>query len=514
MEVLQAILRPLNIIIGGLFGQEFWLTRFVFMRALGIIYFVAFLGVLNQYKGLFGQQGLLPAHLFLERVGGNFSNAFNAFWKLPTVFWLHVSDSMMGVFALVGVILSLAVVFGVSNGAIMLILWVLYMSFVHIGQTFYGYGWESMLLETGFLAIFLVPFLGFGWFPANHPPPKLVIFLLIWVLCRNMLGSGLIKLRGDSCWRDLTCLFYHFETQPLPNPMSTWFHHLPKWMLKGGVLFNHFVELIVPFGLLLTAPFRIVAGAFMALFQMMLIVSGNLSWLNWLTLVLCIPCFDDRIWRRVLPTSLFSKIPAESQFALYSVVNQWVLIGLGVMIAVLSIKPIKNLMSSRQMMNTSYEPFHIVNSYGAFGGVGKQRFELILSGANNPSSPVWQEYEFKAKPGNIRRAHPIIAPYQPRLDWQIWFAAMGSYQQNPWLVHMVYKLLKNDANVMSLIRHNPFPKDPPRYIKIDLYEYKFPHRGGSPNHRWERRFIRSYLPPLSVDNDGLLKYIKSNGWAI
>ena len=212
--------------------------------------------------------------------------------------------------------------------------------------------------------------------------------LLLWVLFRNMFGAGMIKVRGDDCWRDLTCLNTHFETQPLPNLLSPWFHRLPQWMLKGGVLFNHVVELLAPFGLLLTAPFRIVAGILTAIFQIILIISGNLSWLNWLTLVLCIPCFDDRIWRRMIPQQWLPTIPTDMGFSVLATGTQWGLIGLGVLVAVLSIQPIQNLLSSQQRMNTSYDPFHLVNSYGAFGSVGKERFECVIKAAMTPAAMI------------------------------------------------------------------------------------------------------------------------------
>ena len=513
MDIIHSSILFFNNIFGSWYGQEFWLTRFVFLRALGCIYLVAFLGVFNQYKGLFGHNGLLPANQFLQRVHETYGSALKGFWKLPSLFWIHISDQFMAILAFTGILVSAAVVLGLSNGVSLFVLWVIYLSFVHVGQVFYGYGWESLLLETGFLAIFLYPFFNLSLFPQHHPPPKLIIFLLIWVLFRNMFGAGLIKFRGDSCWRDLTCLNYHFETQPLPNPLSPFFHRLPNWMLKGGVLFNHFVELIVPFGMLLTAPFRIIAGVFTALFQLVLIISGNLSWLNWLTLIICIPCFDDRVWRMILPSKLLSMVPmGPLYFCAYSLPNQMVLITVGVLIALLSIKPIQNLFSSRQAMNRSYDPFHLVNAYGAFGSVGKERFECVIKGTNDIQEGVWQEYDFIAKPGQLNRPHPIIAPYQPRLDWQIWFAAMGSYQHNPWLVHLVYKLLKNDDVILPLIHHNPFSLNPPKFVKIDLYRYEFPDKNKSSRLYWKRTFVRPYLPPLSVDNSSLIHYLKNQGW--
>ncbi|MEK9727292.1 MAG: lipase maturation factor family protein [Candidatus Margulisiibacteriota bacterium] len=510
METLTNFSRSLGVVFSLWYDQEFWLTRFIFLRALGLIYLVAFLGVLFQFKGLFGRQGLLPAHLFLERVTATYGSGIKAFWSLPTVFLINISDHFMAILAFLGVILSTAVLFGLSNGVSLFVLWVIYLSFVHVGQVFYGFGWESLLLETGFLAIFLYPFFNLNFFPIDHPPPKIIMFLLVWILFRNMFGAGLIKLRGDASWKDLTALIYHFETQPLPNPLSPLFHALPKWMLKGGVLFNHFVELLVPIGLLLTAPFRMIAGIFTSVFQLILIISGNLSWLNWLTLVLCIPCFDDRIWRRILPASWLKSMPIEHHFGLYAFSTQLVLVLLAVTIGILSINPIKNFFSSRQRMNSSYDPFHLVNSYGAFGSVGKKRYECIIMGTHDLNSDQWQPYEFVAKPGDVLRPHPIIAPYQPRLDWQIWFAAMGSYQQHPWLVHLVYKLLQNDAEILALMASNPFQDVPPKYIKIDLYEYQLaPLFSGR---YWDRTYVSSYLPPLSLDNESFLNYLNSYGW--
>ena len=495
---------------GGWFGQEFWLTRMIFVRALGAIYLVAFLGVLFQMKGLVGSRGLLPAQLFLQQVKAASGSGMHTFWKLPTVFWWHLSDHWMTILAITGVGVSAAIMLGLSNGISLLLVWIIYMSFVHIGQVFYGYGWESLLLETGFLAIFLYPMFNLSLFPAHHPPPKLVMALLLWVLFRNMFGAGMIKVRGDDCWRDLTCLNTHFETQPLPNLLSPWFHRLPQWMLKGGVLFNHVVELLAPFGLLLTAPFRIVAGILTAIFQIILIISGNLSWLNWLTLVLCIPCFDDRIWRRMIPQQWLPTIPTDMGFSVLATGTQWGLIGLGVLVAVLSIQPIQNLLSSQQRMNTSYDPFHLVNSYGAFGSVGKERFECVIKGSHDPSSNDWQEYGFPAKPGPVMRRHPIIAPYQPRLDWQIWFAAMGNINHNPWLVHLVAKLLKNDPTIQPLIGHNPFKSKPPTAIKIDLYRYTFAPKGTPA--KWQRQFVGPYLPPITINDPALRDYLAAHGW--
>jgi len=194
--------------------SEYWLTRFIILRFLGFVYFIAFLSLATQVIPLIGENGLLPADNFLDRVGSNYESNWDAFLKLPTIFWIHISDNWLLFFSVLGVILSLVVVFGYANSISMFILWILYMSFVHIGQLFYGYGWEIQLLETGFLAIFFVPFLDPRPFPKTKPP-TLIIWLFRWLTFRIYLGAGLIKIRADECWRKLTCMYYHYQTQPI-----------------------------------------------------------------------------------------------------------------------------------------------------------------------------------------------------------------------------------------------------------------------------------------------------------
>jgi len=182
-----------------------WLTRFVFVRCLGGIYFVAFLSMFNQVMPLIGSKGLLPVTQFLKGVAGRKPGLFLSFFRMPTLFWFKSTDRFLMTMCTIGLCLSFMVMMGLSNGLALLVLWVIYLSFVHVGQEFYGFGWESMLLETGFLAIFIYPFLGLEWFPGHHPPPKIVMVLLLWVLFRVMFGAGLIKLRGHPCWRNLSC---------------------------------------------------------------------------------------------------------------------------------------------------------------------------------------------------------------------------------------------------------------------------------------------------------------------
>jgi lipase maturation factor len=495
--------------------EGYWLTRFLFLRCLGLIYFLAFLSLAQQLQPLIGSDGLLPARSYVETMGGAYGDRLSGFLVLPTLFWLNCSDAFMHAIAYLGVALSLAVLLGFVNGLIMAVLWFLYMSFVHVGQIFYGYGWEILVLETGFLAIFLCPVLDARPFPARVPPPKPILWLLRWLLFRVMFGAGLIKLRGDACWRDLTCMMYHYETQPLPNPFSWYLHQLPPAFHKLEVLGNHFVELIAPWLLFTPRRLRHIGGVCLVAFQLWLIVSGNLSWLNWLTITLCMASFDDHALGMFFPKRVLARVTALEGHR-STVPRQVVTFGLTLFILYLSIAPVRNMLGSRQIMNGSFDRFDLVNTYGAFGGIGKRRPEVILEGTDDPvvsAATQWRAYEFKCKPGDVDRRPCFVAPYHYRIDWQIWFAAMQSYRSNPWLVHLVSKLLRNDPGALSLLANNPFPERPPRFIRAELYEYEFTRFGDQTRAWWKRKRIAEYLAPLSLQSPGLLNYLRGHGWS-
>jgi hypothetical protein len=491
-------------------GNDYRLTRFVILRLLGFIYAIAFLVAANQLVPLIGAHGLTPAWQFLGRLHMHFGSRHAAMLQVPTLFWFGISDNGLTIFAWIGFGLSLVVLAGYANSILMSILWAMYMSIVHIGQIWYGYGWETQLLETGFLAIFLCPLIDLRPFP-KRPPPLLVIWLFRWLGFRIMLGSGLIKLRGDECWRDLTCLFYHYETQPIPSPISRYLHFAPLWFHKLGTAWNHFVELIVPWFSCGPRHARHVAGVLLVTFQIFLIISGNLSFLNYLTIVPFLACFDDTFWRRVLPNALVRR--REKREPEPSRVYVGVSIALLILIAYLSVTPLTNLVSDRQLMNASFDPLDLVNTYGAFGSVGRERFEIVFEGTDDTvitGDTVWREYEFKAKPGDPNRRPPFVAPYQPRIDWQIWFAAMASPGDYPWTFHFVWKLLQNDRDTLSLIANNPFPNAPPHYIRARLYRYRFAPIGE--RSWWKREPVDEWLPPLSADNETFRKLLSEMRW--
>jgi len=494
--------------------ESYWLTRFVLLRLLGFVYFMAFLSLAQQVLPLIGHDGLLPVGLFLERVGAHAGSRSAAFRLLPSVFWLDASDATLLWAAWIGTGLSLLVLAGFANALLLGVLWALYLSFVHIGQDWYSYGWEIQLTETGFLAIFLVPLLDPRPFPRVAPPTP-VLWLFRWLIFRIMLGAGLIKLRGDRCWRELTCLFWHYETQPIPNPLSWRLNFMPHWFHRGGVVFNHLTELVAPWFAFGPRIARRTAGAVMLAFQIFLILSGNLSFLNWLTIVPILACFDDGVWRRLLPARLVARAERAKTEAVRSVPQQLATAAIVVVVALLSVGPVQNLLSPHQAMNTSFDPLDLVNTYGAFGSVGRQRPEIVFEGTDDETitdATRWREYEFKCKPGDPFRRPCIAAPYQYRIDWQIWFAAMSSAPRYPWTLHLVWKLLHGDRGALGLLANDPFPDAPPRWIRARLYRYRFAPPGDPSGAWWTREPIGEWLPPLSIDNPRLQAVLASYGW--
>jgi hypothetical protein len=471
-------------------APDYWITRLVIERALGVIYFVAFLVAANQFRPLLGDNGLLPVPLFLSR-GVSFLQA-------PSLFHLGYSDQRLLAAAWFGIVLSVAVVVGLPDVAppwvailVWLALWVLYQSIVNVGQIFYSFGWETLLLEAGFLAIFL----GAG---ATVPAWPLIL-LFRWLVFRVEFGAGMIKLRGDPCWRDLTCLYFHHETQPMPNPLSWFFHHLPKPLHRVEVLGNFFAQLVVPFFLFAPQPVASVAGAIIVLTQAWLVLSGNFSWLNFLTMTLAFSAIDDRALSLVLPIHVPHLVSLPTWW-------QWLVIGLTVLVVILSYRPARNLVSRHQLMNYSYDPFHLVNTYGAFGSVTKERYEIIVEGTAEPAQGEagWKAYEFKGKPGDPRRLPRQYAPYHLRLDWLMWFAAMESPYRHQWFIAFVVKLLEGDRPVLKLLRHNPFPDRPPAAVRANLYRYRFSSLNELREERawWVRTPAGEYLPTLVLDAAG------------
>ena len=465
--------------------MTYWYSRFLFERMLAAMYLVGFAVAINQFVPLLGERGLLPVSRFTQ---------FVSFRASPSLFYLSPTDTAFRVAAWTGIVLAVLMLTGwpqqrgtIVSAGVWALLWLLYLSFVNVGQTFYSFGWETLLLESGFLAMFLGG--------SSTAPSMWLIWMYRWLLFRVMFGAGLIKIRGDACWRDLTCLNYYFETQPMPNAVSWYFHWLPEAVHKGGVAFNHFVELLVPFGYFAPQPIATVAGVLTIAFQGVLIVSGNLSWLNWLTVTLCIPTLDDRFlsWLPLAPPLLHEP----------SLVHRGAIYALAAVVAVLSVAPTLNMLSASQIMNTSFEPFHLVNTYGAFGGITRTRYEIVIEGTDDEtvsSATKWREYEFKGKPGDPNRRAPQVAPYHLRLDWLMWFEAFAPQPQDQWFIALLQRLLRGDPATMSLLHTNPFPDHPPRFLRARYYRYWFttPEERRRTGRWWNRQLAGEYVPAITL----------------
>ena len=444
--------------------REYWYSRLLFERALAAIYLVAFAVAVNQFVPLVGSHGLLPAVRFIEAV---------PFSEAPSLSYLSSSDAAFRAAAWTGVALAALTLAGLPQRAgaapaalVWGAMWLLYLSFVNVGQVFYAFGWESLLLETGFFAMFLG---GRG-----DAPSTALLWLWRWTLFRLMFGAGLIKIRGDACWRDLTCLDHYFETQPMPNPLSWYFHWLPHGVHRAGVVFNHVAELAVPFAYFAPQPYAARAALVTILFQAGLIVSGNLSWLNWLTIVLAVPAMDDHAlaFLRRLP-GVPSATPPLAPPSPFRRASTWILVAI---VALLSVAPVVNMLSAEQIMNTSFNPIHLVNTYGAFGSITRTRDEIVIEGTDDEDvteGTVWRAYEFRGKPGDPARRPPQVAPYHLRLDWLMWFAAMSAPEEHPWFPVLLARLFEGDRDVLGLLRTNPFPARPPRQLRVVIYRYRF-----------------------------------------
>jgi Lipase maturation factor len=467
-------------------ASDYTIARFLIERGLALIYLIAFLVAANQFPALSGERGLQPATRLLDRT---------RFLDTPSLFHWGYSDRRLAIVAWTGVAVAVLLLVGLPQKAPLpvtmaawLLLWVLYQSIVNVGGTFYGFGWESLLLEAGFLAIFLGN--------DTTAPQWLVILAFRWVAFRVEFGAGMIKLRGDDCWRRLRCMDFHHETQPMPNPLSWFFHHLPRPLHRVEVLGNFVAQLVLPWGLFLPQPFASIAAVLMILTQLYLVVSGNYAWLNWLTIVACIAGIADPAG--VSAAGAFGPTPA------------WftaLVLAMAGLVVVLSWWPVRNLLSPRQAMNASFNPFHVVNTYGAFGTVGRTRYEVVVEGASSEAaasgddeSEDWREYEFKGKPGDPGRLPPQVAPYHHRLDWMIWFIPLSPIYAGDWFLTFLVRLLEGDAQTLRLLRRNPFPDGPPALVRARLFHYRYSSwsEWRASGRWWVRTPRQVYVPPFGL----------------
>jgi predicted DCC family thiol-disulfide oxidoreductase YuxK len=490
-----------------LWGSEvrrptYFLARDLFLRALGAIYFIAFLSLWVQVDGLIGGAGILPVarHLQLarEQLGSE------AFVLFPTLCWFNPSDGFLHFLCGAGAVISVLLMAGLAPVLSLGLLFGLYLSLTIAGQTFLSFQWDILLLEAGFLAIFFAPS---GWRMSRGggaPFSRIGFFLLKLLLFKLMLMSGIVKLTsGDDSWWNLTALDYHYWTQPLPTVLGWWSDGHPEWVKKLSVAFCLFVEIVAPFFIWAPRRLRHVAAVFLIALQIGIAATGNYCFFNLLTIALCLLLLDDGVLakrrRRVRrtgtdPNSRASRVP----FAAMAVLI--LTLPINAMYILSAFKPESEWPRPIAALAAQIEPFRIVNGYGLFRVMTKTRPEIVIEGSAD--GVEWRPYEFKWKAGRLDKAPGWVAPHQPRLDWQMWFAALGTYRQNPWFVSFVERLLHNAEPVTALLAGNPFAESPPRYVRARLYEYRF---ATAAEHRatgawWKRDGPAEYLPPVSLEN--------------
>lgn len=495
-------------VFGFLDAGDYTIAREVLQRGIAAVFAIAFASAIAQFPALLGERGLLPAPAFIARTSGR---------RLPSIFRLRAfrySDRMLRGVAAVGVAVAASVVLGLPQLGppwvpllAFATLWVLYLSIVNIGQVFYGFGWESLLLEAGAIAAFLGS--------RESAPPLLIMMFFWWLVVRIELGAGLIKLRGDSSWRDLSAMTYHHETQPMPGPLSRLAHLLPTTVHRAETLGNHVVQLGMPLLLFAPQPIAGWAATLIIVTQLWLVVTGNFAWLNWMTIIVAFSGVSNSFlgWITGQSTSSASwswfgvQLGGQSQPDAVGVTASasptwWLALTTVVFLifAWLSVPAMANLFSREQLMNAGFNRLGIGNAYGAFGSVTQVRREVVIEGtlAEHPGDDDWRAYEFKGKPGAVAYRPRQFAPYHLRLDWQMWFLALGDWNAR-WFARLVGKLLVADRALLRLLRVDPFGGVAPRAVRARVFSYRFATRAEKreTGDIWMRQELAVLVQPTS-----------------
>ena len=485
--------------------MSFQLSRWVFLRLLGLTYLVAFASIAPQIIGLIGSDGLLPAAQYFERARDFYGT--RAYYLLPGFGWLSASDGALHALCLGGIMLSVLGIAGIAPVATFWLLWASYLSLTVAGQTFLSFQWDVLLLETGLLASLYAPL---GWWPtlgAERRAPAPIRWLLWALVFKLTFLSGITKLvSGDATWWGLTALTFHYQTQPIPTWTSWYAHNLPAWFQTVSVAVMFCIELIVPFLVFAPARFRrtrAVACVLLCLFQVTIAATGNYGFFNLLTIVLCLTLLDDEHISRLVPRTVAtcgtSAIAGDEPRA-------WRLAVTGVALVIGFMSAITVWHESTYMgphpewsnrLSSVVRPIRSINGYGLFRTMTTERPEIIVEGSFDGTS--WTEYAFRWKPGDVGRRPPFVQPHMPRLDWQMWFAALDPYGNQHWLTPMLDGLLENRPAVLGLLDGNPFLHAPPRYVRLAQYRYDFttPEEGRETGAWWRREFVGYLTEPVS-----------------
>ncbi len=491
--------------------HRFALGTWLFLRLLALIHGIAFASCWVQLDGLIGPRGVLPAARYFAAAREQLGT--EAYRVLPSMCWVFGSETFLHVLCGAGVALAALLFAGVAPAACLALLWAAYLSLCCAGQVFFNFQWDALLLETTLIAIFLAPRSLLPLWRA-HEPPRLARWLLAWLLFRLMFLSGVVKLTsGDLSWRGFTALTFHYETQPLPTVLGWFAHQLPAAWHRASCVGMFVLELVVPFFFFAPRALRHNAALLTAALMVVIALTGNYTYFNLLTLALCLPCLDDAFWRALLPTRLTqchvlrytppAPLSTQCNVIRYTLraTARWAGRGLAAAVfaftlgqEIAAFRPVPGVREVAQALG----PLRSFNSYGLFRVMTNPRPELIFEGSDD--GRTWLAYEFPHKPGALDRRPTWVAPHQPRLDWQLWFAALGSLQHNPWVYSLCEHLLRGTPEVLALIAHNPFPQKPPRHLRIVRYEYRFTDAATrSTTGRWWRRTpLDFYLGPASL----------------
>jgi hypothetical protein len=483
----------------------------IFLRSLAAIYLVAFVSLWVQVEGLAGSRGILPASETLRFLEERLPGA-ERFLRFPTLCWLGRSDGFLHSLCAAGTGLSLVALLLPLSALLWLLLWALYLSLAVVCREFLGFQWDILLLETGFLAIFLAPARMVPGASKAFQPSRIAVWLLWWLLFRLLFASGVVKLTwGDPTWWDLSALEHHYETQCIP-PWTAWYvHKLPSVLHRASTGAMFFVEIAVSCFFFAPPRLRRIAALIQILLQLGIIATGNYCFFNWLTIALSLLLIDDRGWPAWVRARMLPEPPAEEGAGAVTRPRpprrwpRWALVPAAAILAAASLLTFAGGLvrggidwpRAVAWPLATLAPLRLVNSYGLFRVMTTERPEIVIEGSRDGKE--WKAYEFRYKPGDLARRPPFVAPHQPRLDWQMWFAALGEARQNPWFLALCARLLEGSPPVLGLLEENPFPGGPPRYLRATLYRYyftSFEERRITGNW-WKREQVRAYLPVVS-----------------
>ena len=467
--------------------RDYELVSWLFLRLLGIIYLIAFASLLVQIKGLVGEQGIIPVDYLLEYVASEAGD--KRFFVLPTVFWIIHNNLALVAVCLYGCVVSLQIIFNRWLQSALIIAFVLYLSLFNVCQPFLHFQWDGLLIEAGFLAIFL------------GTRSSIVIWLFRLLLFKLRFMSGLSKLTsGDPQWANLTALNTYFEVQPLPNPLSWYVHQLPEIILRAGTAATLVIEILVPFMMFMPRPWRFAAAWITIFWQLLIIFTSNHNWINLLTIALCLFLFDDRAVRSVLPIKLKpAQMAIEVKDSMLIKLRTGLLSMMALFIVVVSCAQLW-ILSTRTDVGgrlgdvlAHMDAYRVINMYHVFPTMTTERIELEISGSIDGRE--WRAYRFKHKPGYLDQQPRVVMPHQPRLDWQMWFVTLHR-KHLPWFEEFLYALLDNSSDVKDLLANDPFPNEAPNYIRVDAYKYTFttPEQRARTGNWWNKQAQGPFLP--------------------